>query len=252
MEDIENYLYKTVNVSHPIYHFASKGDVHFGCCSEYGIVTILDENFNIRNVVNCADTIKWGRGIINVFGFHSCADVFYIGGEEEYRIYDLNGKLLCSVPEKVDAVHYSKQRNKAWVVKRINSAEKEVCLIVDDAQSDSIRIEDELIDSIVELHPSLGANKISMKLTTNKDRYSTYILSDQGGEIIIQDRNSLDMEDCFIVEAKYLKSEREGNEGIGSPYLHKTPKYLITTFKENSTDESDNSLIVLELNNIGE
>ena len=341
MKDIRISPYKEVQISHRIYHFASKNELLFGCCSEYGIVTILDRDFNIRNVFNCAEIIKWNRGAIEVFGFHTFEDVFYIGGEEEYRIYHLNGKLLCSIPERVDAVHYSKERNLAWIVKRLSRIEKEVCLIVDNIEVDRIRIKDELVKSAVEFYTLPEINKVCMMFIAGENGMMTYFLSNVDNKIVCNHLENLDdissfefSEDkkkfisvepygldcittylypslikiddfelteeqlenenkqlgfnCFFIDDKYAMAEigenlyyvlntesmeltgrfivaghepkpvsyywprltDDNDETTNLSYFHKTSKYLIAPYKNNPTDESDNSFTVLLLEDI--
>lgn len=186
MKDITILPHKTVTLSHRVYFLRSKGDNLFGCCSREGIVTLLDASFNIKNVFDCSEVIKKEKGSITVFELHSVDDVFCIGSEDEYRIYDLSGKLLCSIQERVDGVHYTEGSNVAWIVKRIDSESKEVCLIIDNIKQDSIVVEDHLYESAVEFYPLPEPGKICMMFLAGQDGMMSYFLTNDNGKIVYE------------------------------------------------------------------
>ena len=183
MKDVIIKPLKSIDLTHRVYFFSSRRDDVYASCSRNGKVTILNKNFDIVNTFDCSETIKGEGNSITVFGLHSQIDLFYIGSEDEYRVYNLEGKLLCSVLGHIQAVHFNKNKNLAWVAKYIDSGKKEICLIIDDAQQDSIIIEDELYDSAVNFQFLPEQNKICMLLLAGQDGMATYFLTNNNGKI---------------------------------------------------------------------
>jgi len=174
---------KTVNLSHRAYYFRNRRDEFFASCSREGIVTLIDTDFNIKNVFNCSETIKRHDDCIHIFALHPFINIFCIGSEDEYRIYDFSGKPICSIQERIESVYYSEVENLAWMVKRISSKEKEICLIIDDLQRDSIVIEDEMDESHVEFSPLPESNKICMIFMAGQNGMMTYFLTNENNKI---------------------------------------------------------------------
>ncbi|MDR2955761.1 MAG: hypothetical protein LBV43_11835 [Prevotella sp.] len=184
--------FKTVNLSHRIYHFASRDDKFYAACSRDGIVTLLSSDFSIERVFNCSDVIKKKGDGIRIFILHPYVDIFCIGSEDEYRIYTYQGNLVCSMLERIEAIYHNPDTNLIWKVRQINDARKEISLIINDLLQDKIEIEDELYQSAVEFSLLPESNMICMTLLAGQDGMMTYLLTNDNGKIEIQHIEKLD------------------------------------------------------------
>lgn len=184
MKDVIIHPYKKVDLSHRIYLFSSRNDNLFASCSRNGKVTVLDSDFNITNIFDCSEVIKDENNSITLFGLHPRENVFYIGSKDEYRIYNLTGNLLCSIQENIEAVYYAKEKNLIWMVKFINSYKKEISLIIDDKQHDSIIVEDELYESGIHFQTLPDEDKICIMFLAGQDGMMTYFFTNNNGKIV--------------------------------------------------------------------
>lgn len=191
MKDILFTPYKSVELSHRVYFLRSKGDNLFGCCSREGIVTLLDADFNIQNILDCSEVIKKKKGSIEVFCLHQYEDVFCIASEDEFRVYDFSGKIVCSVSEKVEGAYSSPLNNVAWTVKYVDNEHKKICLIIDNIEVDSIIIEDELFKSAVEFSSLPEPDKVCMMFLAGQDGMMTYFLRNDNGKILCEQKDNL-------------------------------------------------------------
>lgn len=192
MKDIFISPFRTVNISHRVYYFRAKGDDLFGCCSRNGIVTLLDADFNIQRVYDCSEVIKKEKGSVEVFNLHYFEDAFCIGSDDEFRIYDLSGKILCSVSEKVEGAYSSPYGNVTWVVKYVDNEHKKICLIIDNVEVDTIILEDKLFKSAVEFSSLPEPNKVCMMFLAGQDGMMTYFLTNDFGKIICEQKDNLE------------------------------------------------------------
>jgi len=152
----------------------------------------LDADFNVKSVLDCSDVIKKKKGSIDVFCFHQFEDVFCLSSEDEFRVYDFSGKIVCSVSEKVEGAYSSPYSNVAWTVKFVDNEHKKICLIIDNAEADSIILEDDLYKSAVEFSPLPEQNKVCMMLLAGQDGMSTYFLTNDNGKIICEQKEDLE------------------------------------------------------------
>lgn len=186
MKDIIITPFKTINLSHKVYNFRNRSDKYYAACSEKGIVTLLNEEFNVIKVFDCSETIKKEKGRIKFFELHPCTDVFCIGSEDEYRIYDYSGKPLCAIQERIEAIYLCEDHKVIWFVKEISREQKEICLIIDNLKTDSLIIEDEMMQSAVEFTTLPEKEKVCMTLIAGQDGMATYFLTHHNGKIIIE------------------------------------------------------------------
>ncbi|NDV94135.1 hypothetical protein D0T84_04275 [Dysgonomonas sp. 521] len=191
MKDIQVSPYKTVKLSHRIYFFRSRGDL-YASCSRNGIVTLMDADFNIKNVIDCSEVLKKKEDSIEVFTLHGFEDVFCIGGEYEFRVYDFSGKIVCSISEKVEAAYASESNNVAWTAKYVDNEHKKICLVVDNIETDSIILEDELFKSAVEFSALPQPDMVCMMFLAGQDGMMTYFLTNNDGKIICRRKEDLE------------------------------------------------------------
>lgn len=262
MEDITITPFKTIELSQRVYHFSSRNDKFYATCSRNGIVTLLDADFNIMRVLDCSDTIKEDGDGIQIFTLHPFTDVFCIGSSDEYRIYDYSGMLFCAMQEKTEAVHYCPEKNLAWIVKRVDSETKKVCLVIDDLQRDCLRIEDKLYQSAVEFRTLPESDKVCMILMAGQDGMMTYILANENGKIICEQVERLDDDallDFSEDNTKFLSVDPYGLDKISVfsyPSLEISGKFLLPEkYKENECLFGFNNLFLdsrYAINEIGE
>jgi len=184
--------FKSVKLSHRIFYFSNRDNNYFGCCSPDGYVTLLDYDFNIIKVVDCTETIKQKGKSILFFELHSISDIFYIGSEDECRVYDFDGKILATLHENLEAVHFVEGKDWLWYVKRIDSGHIEVFLRKDGAHVASIVLKDEIGDSTSMFEPLPEFVRISLTLAGGQDGMMVYFLTYYAGEIICQTVDMLD------------------------------------------------------------
>ena len=192
MKDILVTPFKTINISHSVYFFRARGEELYAFCSRTGIVTLLDTYFNIKNVFDCSEVIKKDKGGIEVFNLHFFEDAFCIGSEDEFRICDLSGKVLCSISEKIEGTYSSPYSNVTWIVKYIDNEHKKICLVIDNIEIDNIILEDELFKSAVEFTSLPETDKVCMMFLAGQDGMMTYFLTNNNGKIICEKKDDLD------------------------------------------------------------
>lgn len=217
MKKIEVSPFKSVELSHRIFYLSSRGSTSLGCCSLDGHVTLLDQDLNITRVIDCSETIKQADHKILFFKLHSVNDIFYIGTKDECRIYDYEGKILATLNENLEAVHFVEGKDWLWYVKRIDSDHIEVALRKDGAFIAGITLKDEIGDSKIVFDSLPEYVRVSLTLSGGEYGMMVYFLTYYAGEILFEVMDLLDESACLRFntnKTKFIAMNPYGQDSI--------------------------------------